>query len=288
MSTKQLLGRTRRARRNLALKLILERRFAPELTRYFNRIVADFRTFYIATGQPIGSTSFSDDTVSLLKKQYLRVSKAFSNEMRLSLLPEKSLNTKQDDENEFSDIIDAGILLFIQRSLPERSANLDETTTNDINDSIQKAQQDLAAEGLTATNLAVGTAAARILKRKVDGRKTTINMSETQFMAESTKAIEATVIASEGAIDIANIITAIVTGVIFLDKSWAAILDGKTRSNGFDHAEPDGQKVKLTEPFIVSGEKLMFPGDSSLGASIGNKANCRCSALYSLPGTIPG
>src|SRR5690606_17616229 len=45
----------------------------------------------------------------------------------------------------------------------------------------------------------------------------------------------------------------------------------------FDHHEVDIRKVDLEEAFEVSGEQLMFPGDSSLGASAGNLINCRCS-----------
>ena len=33
----------------------------------------------------------------------------------------------------------------------------------------------------------------------------------------------------------------------------------------------------MDEPFIVGGEKLMFPGNKSLGASGWNLYNCRCS-----------
>lgn len=59
-----------------------------------------------------------------------------------------------------------------------------------------------------------------------------------------------------------------------LGKRWMATHDSRTRHY---HAEADGQTVPNGEPFEVGGEKLMFPGDGSMGASGWNLYNCRCS-----------
>lgn len=56
-------------------------------------------------------------------------------------------------------------------------------------------------------------------------------------------------------------------------KRWVATKDLRTRYN---HAAADGQVVDYDKPYIVGGEKLMFPGDGSMGASAGNLYNCRC------------
>lgn len=61
---------------------------------------------------------------------------------------------------------------------------------------------------------------------------------------------------------------------VIMGKEWIAIIDGRTRH---DHAKADGQVVKNDEPFVVGGEKLMFPGDKSMGASGWNIYNCRCT-----------
>lgn len=58
---------------------------------------------------------------------------------------------------------------------------------------------------------------------------------------------------------------------VILGKRWMAINDNRTRHY---HAEADGQTVKNDEPFIVGGERLMFPGDRSMGASGWNIYNC--------------
>jgi uncharacterized protein with gpF-like domain len=57
-------------------------------------------------------------------------------------------------------------------------------------------------------------------------------------------------------------------------KEWVAGLDDRTRD---DHAAASGQQVKFEEPFIVGGDLMMHPGDSSMGASSTNIVNCRCS-----------
>lgn len=59
-----------------------------------------------------------------------------------------------------------------------------------------------------------------------------------------------------------------------LNKRWMAIHDNRTRH---DHALADGQIVMNDMPFEVGGEYLMFPGDTSMGASGWNIYNCRCS-----------
>lgn len=60
---------------------------------------------------------------------------------------------------------------------------------------------------------------------------------------------------------------------IELTRKWLATHDARTRHA---HGAADGQEVGVKEPFIVGGEKLMFPGDSSMGASGWNIYNCRC------------
>lgn len=66
------------------------------------------------------------------------------------------------------------------------------------------------------------------------------------------------------------------------EKAWLTRRDGRVRrppKSRFDHAAADGQRVPTPEPFVVSGENLMHPGDFTLGASGGNTIRCRCSSL---------
>ena len=46
----------------------------------------------------------------------------------------------------------------------------------------------------------------------------------------------------------------------------------------------DGKRVGVDEAFTVGGEKLMFPGDRSHGASGWNIYNCRCAVRCVIKG----
>ena len=57
-------------------------------------------------------------------------------------------------------------------------------------------------------------------------------------------------------------------------KEWIAAHDRRTRD---DHRRMDRQRVLLNEPFISpDGDRMMYPGDTSLGADPGATINCRC------------
>lgn len=66
------------------------------------------------------------------------------------------------------------------------------------------------------------------------------------------------------------------------EHEWLSTKDDRTRTyentNGVaDHYEADGQTQPIDEPFDVSGEQLMYPGDPS--GSPSNTIQCRCTVL---------
>lgn len=61
-----------------------------------------------------------------------------------------------------------------------------------------------------------------------------------------------------------------------ITHTWDATLDEFTRPH---HFEADGLTVPIDEPFVIYGERMMFPGDDSLGATAKNLINCRCIEL---------
>lgn len=62
-----------------------------------------------------------------------------------------------------------------------------------------------------------------------------------------------------------------------LYKTWLTAGDSKVRD---DHADSEGQRVYFEEPYSVGGSKMMFPKDDSMGASIEEIINCRCTETY--------
>lgn len=61
-----------------------------------------------------------------------------------------------------------------------------------------------------------------------------------------------------------------------ITHTWDATLDEFTRPH---HFEADGLTVPIDEPFVIAGERMLFPGDDSLGATAKNLINCRCIEL---------
>ena len=59
-----------------------------------------------------------------------------------------------------------------------------------------------------------------------------------------------------------------------MERMWLSTVDSRTRPS---HVLADGQRVGLTDPFIVGGFPLMFPGDPSGPA--GEVIQCRCTTL---------
>ena len=65
-----------------------------------------------------------------------------------------------------------------------------------------------------------------------------------------------------------------------VQRTWISRRDSKVRDT---HDAIDGQKRGLDEPFkSPSGDELMTPGDTSLGAGAAEVVNCRCFVDYSV------
>lgn len=60
-------------------------------------------------------------------------------------------------------------------------------------------------------------------------------------------------------------------------KIWHTALDERVR---LTHVSLEGVELPINEPFHVGSSLMMFATDSSLGASISEIANCRCTTEY--------
>lgn len=63
---------------------------------------------------------------------------------------------------------------------------------------------------------------------------------------------------------------------------WRTMGDGRVRGSNpkdqYDHLSAEGlEVVPGDELFVVSGESMQYPGDNSMGASLGNIISCRCT-----------
>lgn len=143
-----------------------------------------------------------------------------------------------------------------------------------------------------------------IMANKFSGRETTVSITETDWIAESSMNTALTVTTT--AIAIAdkkqlkklqkispNItlkeldIEEVFADTILLEatrrilaipqKMWITMGDKKVRKT---HSAVNGVQIPALQPFILAGGLLMYPADSSLGVAFIEVVNCRCYAMY--------
>jgi len=284
INTKKLRARNRRARRNLALKLVLENTFRPEVSAYFNSIRRKLINDFKETGIVPSIQKYTDDTRELLEKQYMRVSNSFRNEMRLFLNVKNMINIlekkQENQEDQVNEVIDAMLAVFIANTTNQHSQLIDTTTQQNINSSFQSATSEAIEKGQGDDIDLISALAFTELGTNFRGRSDAISLTETQISAEGTKQIEAAVISREGEIDPSILIIGTVIAALGTNKEWAAILDQVTRDS---HVSANGQLVPANNVFVLDdGSRLRFPGDTSLGAPPSQTVSCRCGALYTV------
>lgn len=227
---------------DLNKKLQLEKGFIPIVQRQFRDEIKLFRSSFIEFEDV--PTLNADEWVAILQHQYDRSFNVFANLFGMSDL-EKSFVF--DNFDKFSD----------NRSGTD-SAIIIDTTRREMVSSLNQAETALREEGLDVTRTSIAATASRILSRSMSPRVGSISTTETQAPSEEAKFSEASAKKKQ-------------------QKTWNTILDGLERPA---HLLADGQKVAINEPFNVKGELLKQPGDTSLGATIGNVIRCRCGAEY--------
>jgi uncharacterized protein with gpF-like domain len=84
-----------------------------------------------------------------------------------------------------------------------------------------------------------------------------------------------------GSVNAGTYMTAKAEGMQY--KTWLSTRDERTRGqephDEFDHLIAEGETVPIDSPFVLTGQPLMYPGDSDGDAA--NIINCRCSFTIS-------
>lgn len=149
------------------------------------------------------------------------------------------------------------ILNWIETEGADKITGITSTTKKQIKDILSKG----TTEGLSIDEI------AREISSKVGGMNRATLIARTEIISAS---------------NLGSIEGARSTGLP-MKKIWLSTQDDRTRGmkpdDIFDHT--DVKPVEsLDALFIVSGEQLEYPGDSSHGASLGNFINCRCAIGY--------
>lgn len=255
----------------LAKKMRLEDKLKPKLRKFFSQISEDVRTVWVATGSIPNLRSFNLELVAILRTHYRLVAKAFKNTTRDSLksaLP--FLERKQEEEEELvSENINRDILTVINERSQQQSDFILMTTEQNLQNIATKVITAASLAGLVLPPAESGAQIQEAFEANADSRVDTISITETQGISETVKLLEAAGVA------------ALLTGTQKMFKTWNTVLDEKTR---LSHVQADRQRVRADQPFRVQGQLLRVPGDTSLGATLDNIINCRCSAIFNVAG----
>lgn len=259
-----------RLARQLAKKIKLENRFKPHLRRFFKQISRDVTKKWAATGQTLDLDNFQLELIAILRGHYRTVERAFSKDARKEAKTVNFILETKQEENIDTDIAD-----YINQHSIEQSVFILQTTQKDLNRvaALATVAANISPEPITRLEMArqIGVELGERSANRID----TIAMTETQTPSEDIKFIEALAVSET---------LRRTTGQTMV-KTWATVLDEKTRAS---HVLADRQERPVNSPFLVQGERLMVPGDASLGASPSNIINCRCASINTVVGEPAG
>jgi len=274
-----------------AQKLVFESKLEKDMRRFFKEIAEYLQIIFSATGDIINFDEFQKQLEVILRRSYRETSKLFSEHYEREM-------QKQQDEGDNSAILAFAIFLRkdinrqifididdkIKKVIPLHASSIIDTTKKVIADEIDKANIIVTQSGEVLTDDAVIKEAIPNIKDRNLNRVPTIAETEVGTSAGIGSASEDEVFAA--AIDDAKKKESSLQSLgeedfqklqtITLTKTWISLLDDATREA---HLDAHGQEVDVFKPYIVAGELMMQPLDSSLGASLGNIINCRCNSI---------
>lgn len=134
------------------------------------------------------------------------------------------------------------------------------------------ATQDMIERAETARS-GMQLAADDVASREADNVQKIAKYAERDSAGEFASAVVDAVI-SDNAVAITAAIASFRDGM----KEWITMEDAKVRPT---HMETQlSGAIQIDELFLVGTSLMMYPGDSSMGAEIGEIINCRCSVNY--------
>jgi hypothetical protein len=253
---------------DMKLKLSLEAGLIVAFGKLFRRIASDYRTVYEAVGQVIDAAIYAPEVIGILRPSYGKAGKKTGFEIRKNadlVYPE---NRRQIESG-----IDLNLLRFAEREPEERAPIISETTNGQLNDFTFAAIAEAALSGESPTNEQIAKTAAGRFASRIPGRSAVIAISETLNATEGARLIEANGL-SDGlvSVKIEDAEASLLSQALY--REWLTRQDDHVRPT---HQAAHGQRVIGTaEPFRVGDSLLMYPGDTSLGASMNEIMGCRC------------
>lgn len=289
--------RNKEAKSDLVKKLILEKKLISDLAPYYNKIKKSAKLLYATTNTVLDVSIFKSDLKDILAKHYRRVSKQFGDlgaRQLESLLNSKSSSTaysrlldeyirehsqlqaniiSQTDQDKLNNAFKTALVLWFLLGRSALTSDVSVAPRSGVPQTSTSGSIPQAGEGISSEDLQivqsqdilknVSESGIELFNSKLDSRKEVISLTETQNIAETSKDIAVKTYLNESGTE----------GF----KQWFSILDDRTRPW---HVEAYGQIQRIDSPYLVGGQELMYPGDTTLGATPDNIINCRCSSHY--------
>lgn len=254
------------ARRDLIRKLELEKKLIRELSKINNKLVDGVIYDFANSGISFDASLLEDDIATTLDAHYQKTAETFSAQISKELPSEIAVTNAEKTL-----IATALTAYFVARSA-EQAAIITNTNQKNIDEAVSVAAQSKDADGRLLPRRDQAREAGVLAARKFKGRLQGIATTETQNAAETSKATEVEVLSGREPSVVAGS-----PGDAGVDKEWFSVGDENVRDS---HVAADGQTRDLSKPYLVGGQLLRWPGDTSLGATVENVINCRCSSVY--------
>lgn len=254
-------------------KVKLERTLARKLRALDQEIARTYTQVLARTGSIIDMEARAlEPLTSMLRSHYHETAGKFDSLIRVKLPADVAITAAEEAT------ISTSLSTHFNTKAEEQARLILRTHQKNAVRAFELGQEAAVIEGVTGTE-EVARISGRILDRKFVGREQGISVLETLHPAEASKLTEAEVLSLSDGLTVRG-----ETPTATTSKIWTTqgdhLVRGADVGDDFDHILADEQRVPLSEPFKVSGESLPSPGDTSLGASVGNVARCRCATRF--------
>lgn len=218
------------------------------LQKRVSRIIAKFwREGAKEDNEAVATENLRDALNAALQAHYKRVIRVFTGEFLDESKSGVVLETKLSIED---------FLVSLAAFISERGLRASRIISNNLRDRLIDVLLDANEQGLGERET------AKIIRSK--GLADTVARSRTIARTETHTA--ATNASREAALQIGA-----------TRHVWQSVVDKRTRTS---HKSANGQSRPINQPFDVGDSQLLYPGDTSLGASAEEVINCRCQPLY--------
>jgi hypothetical protein len=233
------------ANKHRSTKIKLEAAFVIILRRLLRRIAKELRITY-AQRKTLSAFQFQNAFHDALVKQYARANKVITTAF---------VDVETDNKKSINDAAFATFHAQMMTTISTRLLYILATTQKDINTAINRFIGFNKPDNLKLLEqLFIDSSAYRAQLIAITETQNAVELKKTKIAEQYTQQDNHV-----------------------LNKTWITILDGKERPA---HGEAFGQTVPQNTLFIVMDEYLMYPGDTTHGATPANICNCRCSAIY--------